>query len=150
MADDEFEVRVLPDNPTPEQLTEHFQWLQQTIVKVERKMKELHMIRSALLQEQNVVRALIEQAAPERLGQVMETEMRFRRTAPQNLKARPFVEKAILGVLRAYPGLQPIEYVVGWTVEIHKQLDPDEVRQAIMDMAATGEIASQDKKVGLV
>lgn len=150
MPDDEdFEIRVLPDNPTPDQLAEHFEWLQRTVVKVERRMNEMHGVRSALLQEQNVVRQLIERVAPEKFAQIAETEMRFRRVSPKNLKARPFVEKAVLGVLRAYPGLQPIEYVVGWTVEIHKQLGPDEVRRAIMDMAATSEISREGDRVGL-
>jgi len=111
---------------------------------VERKTDEYLTIRNALLQEREVFRGVLDSAG---LGAaVMGVEMKYRGRNPANVKARPFVEKAILGWLKALPG--PVNEVVTGIAESSK-LEEAAIRQAIEALKGTGEIHEEGGNLSL-
>jgi len=147
MSDEEdFEIHELPESPTPDDILEHIRWLYNTVAKAERKANEMVNIRSQLLKELQSTKEVFVAMAPERVEELMKLEGGRHMTRADRVKARPFVEKAVLGWLKTYRGPQPIDGVSRGVANIHK-IKLDEVQAAIKNMVETGEIVQEGNTV---
>ncbi len=144
--EEEFELHELPENPTADDLLEHIRWLYNTVAKAERKANELVKVRSQLLKELQSTKEALVAMAPERVEDLMKLEGGRHMTRADRIKARPFVEKAVLGWLKTYRGPQPIDGVIRGVANIHN-LKPEEVQAGIQNMVETGEIVQEGNTV---